>query len=84
MSDTLAEKLAARRAEFANKAPEDVKRTMQESARRLKESGILDQAKRAGDHAPDFVLNNVAGNPVSMVDLRKDKRVVLCFYRGGW
>ena len=81
---TLAEKLAARRAEFKEKAPKDAQAVMQESARRLKESGILDHAKKEGDRAPDFALKNIFGNTVDVGELCKERRVVLCFYRGGW
>ncbi|WP_366519885.1 redoxin domain-containing protein [Halodesulfovibrio sp.] len=84
MAGTLAEQLTAQREEFKRVAPQSTQEVMQDSANRLKESGIMDTARHAGDHAPDFVLKNVHGHDVNFASLRKNKRVVICFYRGGW
>lgn len=84
MSERLADQLAARREEFARMAPQSAQDVMRNSAAMLKESGITDGAKHTGDRAPDFVLQNVTGGPVDFAALRKNHRVVICFYRGGW
>lgn len=84
MTGTLAEQLNAQREEFKRIAPQTTQEIMQESAARLKESGIMDTAKHTGDLAPDFVLENVQGRSIDLASLRKNKRVVICFYRGGW
>lgn len=84
MSTALAEKLAAKRAEFSKMVPQDVQNIMQESARKLHDSGILGMARKAGENAPDFTLKNVFGKLISFAELRKEQRVVICFYRGGW
>ena len=84
MSETLADKLTARRTEFKKMAPQNAQDVMQESARKLHDSGILDTARKAGDSAPDFTLKNVFGKSVDFAALRKEQRVVICFYRGGW
>jgi len=44
-----------------------------------------EQALRLGQAAPPFVLQDIAGKPVSSADLWKDHRaVLLIFYRGYW
>jgi cytochrome oxidase Cu insertion factor (SCO1/SenC/PrrC family) len=35
---------------------------------------------KVGDQAPDFTLNDTAGKPVKLSDLRGKKNVVLAFY----
>jgi AhpC/TSA family len=39
---------------------------------------------KVGQPAPDFTLENMDGNPVSLSDFRGKKSVVLVFYRGQW
>ena len=84
MSESLADRLTAYKEGFKKNVPVNIQESMEESARRLRESGILDAARKVGEYAPDFTLKNVFGTPVSLAELRKDSRVVLCFYRGGW
>lgn len=37
-----------------------------------------------GQVAPDFVLPDAAGRPVSLADLRRQGPVIVSFYRGAW
>jgi len=39
---------------------------------------------KAGDKAPDFTLENMDGQKISLSDFRGKKNVVLVFYRGRW
>lgn len=39
---------------------------------------------KVGEKAPDFVLNNALGKPVSLKDKLQQGPVVLVFYRGAW
>ncbi len=39
---------------------------------------------QVGQPAPDFTLESMDGNPVTLSDFRGKKRVVLVFYRGHW
>ena len=39
---------------------------------------------KVGDVAPDFTLENMDGNRISLSDFRGKKSVVLVFYRGQW
>ena len=45
---------------------------------------VLAQAKRVGDHAPDFSLVNHLGETVHLESLRRRGPVVVSFYRGSW
>jgi peroxiredoxin len=47
-------------------------------------SGQAKRALKAGDKAPDFVLNDPDGKPVSSRDLLAKGPLVLSFYRGVW
>jgi cytochrome oxidase Cu insertion factor (SCO1/SenC/PrrC family) len=39
---------------------------------------------KVGDAAPDFTLENMDGNRISLSDFQGKKSVVLVFYRGQW
>jgi len=39
---------------------------------------------KVGATAPDFTLENLDGNRISLSDFRGKKNVVLVFYRGQW
>ena len=50
----------------------------------LVDSGQAQKAKKAGDAAPEFTLNDPDGKPVSSRDLLAKGPLVLSFYRGVW
>ncbi|CAN7671278.1 AhpC/TSA family protein [Phyllobacterium sp. LjRoot231] len=86
---TLQEKLDAFKADFeAGKPPYNVPpsviETMHRATAELIASGAAERARKAGDKAPVFMLNDPDGNPVSSVDLLKKGPLVLSFYRGVW
>ena len=39
---------------------------------------------KVGDAAPDFTLENMDGQPVTLSEVYRKKAVVLVFYRGYW
>ncbi len=39
---------------------------------------------KVGQPAPDFTLEDVSGQPITLSDFRGKKTVVLVFYRGYW
>ena len=47
-------------------------------------SSMPDPGIKAGEKAPDFVLNNALGKAVSLKDKLKQGPVILVFYRGAW
>jgi peroxiredoxin len=47
-------------------------------------TGQAQRALKAGDQAPDFVLNDPDGKPVSSRDLLATGPLVVSFYRGVW
>ncbi len=47
-------------------------------------TGQAQRALKAGDRAPDFVLNDPDGKPVSSRDLLATGPLVVSFYRGVW
>jgi peroxiredoxin len=50
----------------------------------LIESGQAQRAKKAGDVAPEFLLKDPEGNPVSSRELLARGPLVVSFYRGVW
>jgi len=56
-----------------------MKRAADDLAKTLPEPGL-----KVGDTAPDFVLGNANGKPVSLSSKLKQGPVVLIFYRGTW
>jgi len=57
---------------------------MARATNELIESGQAQRAKKAGDVAPEFTLNDPEGNPVSSRDLLAKGPLVVSFYRGVW
>jgi peroxiredoxin len=57
---------------------------MQRATAELVASGQAQRALKAGDKAPEFVLNDPDGKPVSSRDLLAKGPLVLSFYRGVW
>jgi len=39
---------------------------------------------KVGDTAPDFTLENLDGNGITLSEFRGKKNVILVFYRGQW
>jgi len=81
---TLQEKLDAYKKSFLEKAPADAVAVMHRATRDLADSGILEKAVKVGDCAPDFTLENTAGEKVGLSGLLLKGPVVLTFYRGKW
>lgn len=81
---SLQSQLEARSAEAAKKGDPAVRAEYARGIEAVATSGILDQAKKVGDKAPDFTLKNATGKEVSLKSLLRDGPVVLTWYRGGW
>ncbi|MBD0777883.1 AhpC/TSA family protein [Maribacter sp. ANRC-HE7] len=76
--------LEEKKANFELNADDHKKTVYKAGIDAVRKSGILDKAKQVGERAPDFVLNNALGKPVSLQDYLKKGKVVLTWYRGGW
>lgn len=83
-STTLKDQLDARRAEFQKSAPADKAAAYQAGIDAVANSGIYERLKKVGEQAPDFTLNDAAGQPVTLSRLLEKGPVVLTWYRGGW
>jgi peroxiredoxin len=89
MTMSLQDRLDAFKADFeAGKPPYNVPpsviATMHRATAELIASGQAEGAKKAGDIAPAFTLNDPDGHPVSSADLLSRGPLVLTFYRGVW
>lgn len=80
----LQEKLDAKKQELQSALPGEAFEVMHRATEALKSSGIIGQAKKAGDTAPDFTLADSRGRTVSLFQKLDQGPVVLGFYRGGW
>src|SRR5260370_4828280 len=86
---SLQAKLDAFKADFeAGKPPYNVSRsvieTMHRATAELIASGAARRAKKAGEIAPSFSLQDPAGNGVNSYQLLKRGPLVVSFYRGVW
>ena len=78
-------KLDALKFEFDNKlAPPAAVEALHRSTDELIASGAQDRALKTGDLAPEFILPDVDGNPVSSKALLAKGPLVVTFYRGVW
>ena len=85
----LQDRLNAFKADFESgkppyNAPASAIDTMHRATAELIASGQASRAKKAGDIAPTFTLNDPDGNPISSADLLTRGPLVLTFYRGAW
>lgn len=81
---TLKEQLEARSEAASKTVPADIRTEFAKGIEAVKESGVLDQAKKVGDKAPEFILKDAKGKKVQLSELLKQGPVVLTWYRGGW
>jgi peroxiredoxin len=65
-------------------APPEIHPVMERATAELVASGQAERALKAGDIAPEFILNDPDGKPVSSVELLKRGPLVISFYRGVW
>ena len=64
--------------------PPEVLSAVDQAYGKLSTSNLFAHALKVGDKAPDFILSNTHGKPVSLAALLKNGSVVLSFYRGAW
>lgn len=81
---TLKEQLEARSEKASKNVPAEVRTEFAKGIDAVRESGILDRARKVGDKAPDFTLKNAKGEEVQLSSLLAQGPVVLTWYRGGW
>ena len=77
--------LNAARAKYRGQIiPKPALTVMDAETSRLTISNLAARALKVGDHAPDFILPDVHGEPVRLRALLDQGPVVVVFYRGGW
>lgn len=81
---SLTDKLAAMKAASAAKVPAETLKLMQRATAEVMTSGILDRVVKVGAKAPDFLLQDATGTPVSSAALRQQGPLLLSLYRGVW
>ena len=83
---SLKEKLDAFRAdvESGTRIPSSVVEKLHKSTEELVATGQAERAKKAGDRAPTFALEDTDGRTINLADLLANGPVVLTFYRGVW
>ena len=81
---SLHEKLKKHRIKFEEHAKPEILEVMRRAKSDLRDSGILDAALKVGDNAPEFELENTAGEMIRSKDILADRLIVLTFYRGTW
>lgn len=81
---TLADRMMAIKADFAEQADEDALEKMARATRELEATDILEGVPAPGDRARDFTLPDTEGNEVHLAGLLAERPVVLTFFRGSW
>ncbi|MDF0556386.1 peroxiredoxin-like family protein [Kamptonema sp. UHCC 0994] len=70
--------------EFLTKFPPEKAAIMQGATQALAKEFQNRRALRIDDEAPDFLLQNTDGQPISLYDKLNQGAVILCFYFGSW
>ncbi len=81
---SLQEKLNAYKAGMVKKAPKEALEIMHRATEDLRNSAIMEGVVNVGDPAPEFELQNVAGELIRLKDFITASPLVLSFYRGKW
>ena len=81
---TLTQQLKERAETTAAKKSEEDLDILNNSVRIVETAGIVNNALTVGDTAPDFALDDAAGNTVRLTELLDAGPVVIAFYRGAW
>lgn len=63
--------------------PEDLQ-VMRRATEDLRNSGILERARKVGDTAPRWTLSSPGEDAVRSADLLRNGPLVLAFFRGVW
>jgi peroxiredoxin len=80
----LEQQLAEFREEFARTAPAGRPALYEAKIEELRASFAMEKALGVGGEAPDFVLPDAHGRPVSLSGILQLGPAVVTFYRGGW
>jgi len=80
----LQEKLEAYKEGVLKKAPKEALDIMHRATEDLRNSAIMEGVAKVGDPAPEFELQNAAGERIRLKDLLSEGPLVLSFYRGKW
>lgn len=80
----LQDKLNEHKANFEKNAPPEALEVMHRATADLRNSGILDRTLTVEDTAPEFELENTAGELIRSKNILSDRLMVLTFYRGKW
>jgi hypothetical protein len=81
---SLQKKLDAYKEGMVKKAPKEALDIMHQATEDLRNSVVMEGVVKVGDTAPDFELQNAAGNLIGLKDILAEGPLVLCFYRGKW
>ena len=76
--------LNVKRKEAAVKFSDEKKDIYAKGISSVTNSGIINKALNIGNKAPNFILNNALGKPVSLYNELENGPVILTWYRGGW
>ena len=69
---------------FRETLPTELSALIEQGAGEISALDIIEQARKAGDRAPDFTLNDQAGVSRNLSDYLTNGPLVITFYRGAW
>ena len=81
---TLKESIDQFMKQMAGQAPKEVLDTLGSEIHKMTESGMVNNALKAGTKAPTFSLPDPQGHSIGLSDLLQKGPLVLVFYRGSW
>ncbi len=81
---SLRELFAERKKLIAKYVPPETQAIHSRVIEQLREQGTASAALSRGAKAPNFVLSDHNGKPVSSTELLNQGRLVICFFRGCW
>ena len=82
--ESLKSKLDAKKEASKLKTDPTTAKVFKEGIESVMESGVLENALKVGDVAPNFKLKIALGETVDLYEYLKKEKVVLTLYRGGW
>ncbi|WP_106914663.1 peroxiredoxin-like family protein [Chryseobacterium aurantiacum] len=84
MNTTLAMQIEQLNREFSSQLPNEIVETFGQSIEDLKNKKIEEHSIQIGEEIPEFSLLNPRGEIINSMEISKNRKMILAFYRGSW
>ncbi|MEG0926299.1 peroxiredoxin-like family protein [Chryseobacterium sp.] len=84
MNTTLAMQIEQLNREFSLQLPNEIVEAFGQSIEDLKNKKIEENSIQIGEEIPEFSMLNTRGEIINSMEISKNRKMILAFYRGSW